>query len=121
MTLYQTKWVIFDVDPQPQLEDYISEVQGMVTPSGEGEALTSPMASIDQSSLIKRRGGRLNTKLRTQTTMQEFGMGNQEQINNFWERSFHEDDEVPWYKFQKCFLDNYEAQLSSTFQGKARL
>lgn len=111
MTLYQAKWCIFDVDPKPQLVDYVKEVKGMVS-SGEEEAPASPTTSIDQSSLIKKRGGRLNTKLRAQTTVQEFG-ATTEHIDTFWERNFKSDDEVAWFKFQQAFLNDFESQLSS--------
>ena len=112
MTLNQIEWIIFDVDPAPQLEEYVTKLQRLATASSDGEVPTSPTASIDQSTIIKRRGGRLNTKLRAQTTVQEFG-SDMQHVDTFWERNFQSEDEVPWYKFQKSFLDDYETQLSS--------
>ena len=67
-------------------------------------------ASIDKSRTIIRRGGRLNTKLRAQTTIKDIGV--EENIDTFWDRNFPEEDEVPWYKFQQGFLKDYEAQLT---------
>lgn len=110
MTLYQIDWKIFDVDPKNQIKDYVEMIQSTISDSvSSGE--TSPESSIDASAFIVRRGGRLNTKLRQQVTVQEFGE-NQPQIDTFWDRNFASEDEVAWYKFQKSFLDDYEAKLS---------
>ena len=69
------------------------------------------LASVDRSRTIVRRGGRLNTKLRAQTTVKELG-GEELTIDTFWDRNFAEEEEVMWFKFQQGFLKDYEAQLS---------
>lgn len=106
MTLHQLLWTIFDVDPQ--VEGFIQKIQ---------EKLSEAEETAVTSSVFTRRGGRLNTKLRTQTTLQDISIGTeQSRIGSFWDRNFESDDEVPWYKFQKCFLDDYETQLSKSFE-----
>ena len=110
MTLNQTEWKIFDEDPKTHMEGFCTQVQQQMTVVEE--ASVNPMVSVE-SALIKRRGGRLNTKLRQQSTVQDFSLGEQvEQIHNFWERNFPDEEEVAWYKFQKAFLDDYESKLS---------
>lgn len=113
MTLYQIQWSVFD-DKEKQdmlIKTFIQLVQDQVSPkqSPEEESLAGP--SKDISVLITKRGGRLNTKLRAQTTVRDIG-GEDLHIDNFWDRNFPTDSEVPWYKFQKCFLEDYEAQLA---------
>lgn len=68
-------------------------------------------AAVDRSKTIIRRGGRLNTKLRAQTTVRDVG-GEELTIDTFWDRNFGEEDEVAWFKFQQGFLKDYEAQLT---------
>lgn len=108
ITLNQIQWTIFDAegdDFDMQVKAFIQVIQGEVNQQ------PLPEDSItDNSALMKKRGGRLNTKLRQQSTLQDLGV---EQIDTFWDRNFKSDDEVPWYKFQKCFLEDYEAKLSS--------
>ena len=74
----------------------------------------APETSIDKSKTFVRRGGRLNTKLRAQTTVGE--AGEEQTLTTFWDRNFPEEDEVQWYKFQQAFLKDYEAQLSGECQ-----
>lgn len=100
MTLHQLLWKIFDVDPQ--IDGFIERIQ---------EKLSEPVEQAGTGTSTKR-GGRLNTKLRQQLTIQEFSG---DSGSSFWERNFQSDDEVPWYKFQKCFLEDYESQLSSMY------
>lgn len=101
MTLDQLQWTIFDVDPQ--IDGFIAKVQ---------EKLSEEQAGVETSAIFTKRGGRLNTKLRQQSTLQEISV---DPGNSFWDRNFQSEDEVPWYKFQKCFLDDYESQLSSMY------
>lgn len=106
MTLHQLEWTVFDVDPQ-QTESFVAKIR---------EGVTSPAESPPpRDGTYSRRGGRLNTKLRQQSTMQDIGTGAGGQLNTFWDRNFQSEAEVPWYKFQKSFLDNYEAQLSCMY------
>ncbi len=113
MTLHQIDWNIITENSEEALSALIEKAKEQISVPTEGPG--SPLGSIDTSALIVRRGGRLNTKLRQQTTVSNFG----DQINGFWDRNFNEDLEVPWYKFQKCFLDDYETQLSS--EGEERV
>lgn len=108
MTLYEIHWKIFDVDPKEQMTDFTETIKKHVS-AGE---VANPTTSLDSSTFIKKRGGRLNTKLRQQVTVEDFGTEGQPQIGNFWDRYFSGEDEVPWYKFQKSFLDDYEARLT---------
>ena len=107
MTLHQLKWTVFDEDTSDKLESFTKEIQEQAS---QAEPAADPVASLD-SALMKRRGGRLNTKLRQQSTVQNFGTTEQTHINTFWERNFAEEEEVAWYKFQRAFLDDYEADL----------
>lgn len=110
MTLHQIHWTIFDVDPAPQTEAFVKKIQDHMSP---GAPTTSVTSSIDTSALIKRRGGRLNTKLKQQSTLGGLGVSTSPtQIDTFWDRNFPSDNEVAWYKFQTCFLSDYETQLS---------
>ena len=112
MTLQQIPWTIFDEESQQdeKIKMFIEEARSQCK-KVEDEVTSS--AASDSSAFIKRRGGRLNTKLR-QTTLQDIKLGeDQPQIETFWDRNFPSEEEVPWYKFQKCFLDDYETQLSS--------
>lgn len=109
MTLHQLGWKVFDVDPKSQIEGFVQEIEEQ-TAQAETESI-NPATSPD-SALIKRRGGRLNTKLRQQTTVQEFATTDQTHIGTFWERNFSGEAEVPWYKFQKGFLEDYESKLA---------
>ena len=88
----------------PLLRTHSHHTQERVSPAPE-------LASVDRSRTIVRRGGRLNTKLRAQTTVKELG-GEELTIDTFWDRNFAEEDEVMWFKFQQGFLKDYEAQLS---------
>lgn len=111
MTLYQLLWTIFDVDPQ--VGGFVQKIQEKLSEAEE----TASLVSTD-TSIVTKRGGRLNTKLRSQNTMQDINIGDeQSHINSFWDRNFESDEEVPWYKFQKCFLDDYETQLSSMLRN----
>lgn len=101
MTLHQLEWAIFDIDPQ--VGSFIEKIKKQL--SAETNVETSVV-------ITTKRGGRLNTKLRQQTTVQEISVGAND---SFWDRNFQSDDEVAWYKFQKCFLDDYESQLSGTY------
>ena len=109
MTLNQLRWSVFDDEDKQDLyiKTFIQLIQEQVAPK------TSPETSFDEASvpvLISRRGGRLNTKLKAQSTIRD--IGDDLQIENFWDRNFPSDEEVAWYKFQKCFLNDYETQLA---------
>lgn len=119
MTLHQLQWTIFDVDPAPQTESFVKKIKDHMSPEAPTTSVTS---SIDTSALIMKRGGRLNTKLKQQSTLGGLGTSTSPtQINNFWDRNFPSDSEVPWYKFQKCFLSDYETKLSGMAQNIACL
>lgn len=105
MTLNQVTWKIFDVDPKAQIKAFAQDIKDKAS-QADSEA---PAASIDAAPYRKRR---LNTKLRQQSTMQDLGTSEQTHINTFWERNFTTDEEVPWYKFQTKFLEDYESKLS---------
>ena len=105
MTLYQLTWTIFDVDPKSQIEGFVVKIKEAA--SSEPETASIPQ---ETSGTFTRRGGRLNTKLRQQATLQDLGKGNSD--DNFWDQHFQSESEIPWYKFQQCFLEDYESHLS---------
>ena len=113
MTLHQLEWFIFDDESQqdPNVQGFIEKIKQQILGQETSSIATT---GLDSSSFIMKRGGRLNTKLRTRTTVQDF-QENQPHIDTFWDRNFPSDDEVPWFKFQTSFLNDYDAQLS----GKA--
>ncbi len=74
-----------------------------------GRSLSPADSSI---ALMPSGKARLNTKLRAQSTVKDFGGTEEQHINTFWERNFPDDDTVPWFKFQQAFLSDYQAQLS---------
>jgi hypothetical protein len=105
MTLHQLQWEVVDKDPT-KVESVIKRIQE------QPEEPASPTVSLTPA----RKGGRLNTKLRNQNTLQDINIGTtQTQIDSFWDRHFESEEEVLWYKFQKQFLDDYETQLSGEF------
>ena len=111
MTLNQLQWSVFD-DKEKQdmyLKTFIQLIQDHL--SNKSHAEDSIGDDYYSSAFITRRGGRLNTKLRSQSTIRDIG-GEDLQIMNFWDRNFPNEEEVPWFKFQKCFLNDYEIQLA---------
>lgn len=113
MTLHQLAWTIFDVDPKSQIEGFVAKIKEAA--SSEPETASIPQ---ETSGTYTRRGGRLNTKLRQQTTLQDLGKGNSDgnSDESFWDRHFQSESEIPWYKFQQCFLEDYESRLSDLFE-----
>ena len=51
--------------------------------------------------------------MHAQTTVQEM----EGPLNTFWDRSFKEEDEVAWFRFQQAFLTGYEVQLQGNVPG----
>ena len=82
--------------PQPELATQVSQESGP--------------PPVMPGTRTRRGGVRLNTKLRTQSTLTE-----EDVVDTFWDRNFPTDDEVPWFRFQQAFLTDYEAQLSGRY------
>ncbi len=110
MTLNQLQWVVFEIKEEDDLnvKSLIQHIQEAAATKTE-EAAATPTTTAGR---VSRRGARLNTKLRAQSTVKDIG-GEELMIDNFWDRNFASEDEVTWDRFEECFRKDYEAQLSS--------
>jgi len=109
MTLKLVDWTIFKSKDQ-ESEDVkylVEKIQKVCQPA---ETPAAPTAQVG----ISRRGARLNTKLKAQSTVKDIG-GDNLMIENFWDRNFESAEEVPWSKFEEAFKKDYDSQLSGGF------
>ena len=83
----------------------LEKIQASITTKPEQETPEVPVGTLG------RRGARLNTKLKAQSTARDIG-GDNLMIENFWDRNFESAEEVPWTKFEEAFKKDYESQLS---------
>ena len=117
MTLNQLSWIVFSntEEDDTNVKTFIQVAQDQISPkSTTTEAEVTPTASI--AGRVGRRGARLNTKLKAQSTVRDIG-GDDLMIENFWDRNFTE-EEVTWAKFEECFKKDYEAQLGGELKPK---
>lgn len=123
LTLQSLHWSVLqsgsDGDPH-KLTEFVELIQAQLTNPTVVEQVEVVQTSVVGSAAphhSTRRGGRLNTKLRAQSTALDMGETKETEFSgtNFWERNFPDLEDVAWFRFQQAFLTDYESKLAGLF------
>lgn len=112
LTLANIQWTVFESDtPDDALvNQFVQLVQQYESPVNETvEAVVEQ--PLEAAPPFQNKRMRINTKLRSGTTVTDSEVA----TDTFWERNFGDDEEIAWFRFEKEFLTEYDAQLQGLF------